>query len=151
MIHFDRITDNLYVGTCPTSVIDIRQLGTMGISAVVNLQSDRDFARLRINWPDLARHYTDQHIEACRFPMADFDEADIERRLVDAAGVVNRVMEAGHCVYLHCTAGCERSPTTAAAWLTLYGKMAPEKALLHVIDARKSRPYIEMVQRLAPA
>ena len=149
MINFDRITDQLFVGTCPASPLDVKRLGQAGIGAVVNLQSDTDFKVLGIDWVALENHYFEQGIEVYRYPMIDFDEQNIEQRLQEGAAVVNQAIGAGHRTYLHCTAGRERSPTTAAAWLTLYGGRTAKEALLEVLNARKSRPYHEMVLRLA--
>jgi len=148
MINFNRISDRIFVGTCPASAVDVRRLAQAGIDAVVNLQTDQDFIALGIDWPALEHAYFEQGIEVYRYPMIDFDEADIESRLRAAAAVVNDALDAGHRIYLHCTAGQERSPTTAAAWLTLFGDRSPDDALQQVKQARKSRPYSEMVMRL---
>lgn len=149
MINFDPITDHLFVGTCPSSQIDVQHLHQIGITAVVNLQSDSDLERLGIDWSALEKHYSEERIEAHRIDMTDFDEANIEARLREGAAVVNSALQAGHQVYLHCTAGRERSPTMAAAWLTLYRGESPDSALLLVTRARKSNPYAYMVRRLA--
>lgn len=148
MINFNRISDRIFVGSCPATNVDVARLAQAGISAVVNLQSDQDFVVLGIDWPSLEHVYFDKGIEVYRFPMIDFDEADIESRLKAAATVVNNALDAGHRIYLHCTAGQERSPTTAAAWLTLFGGQSPGDALRQVMQARKSRPYAGMVMRL---
>jgi protein-tyrosine phosphatase len=149
MINFDRIHGNLFVGTCPSSEIDVRRLTQAGISAVVNLQSDQDFSVRSIDWPDLEQRYYQSGIMPYRIPMIDFDEADIERLLPQATRVLATALEAGHRVYLHCTAGRERSPTTAVAWLAWYGGMSLEQALKTVRDARKTNPYEGILKRLS--
>ena len=148
MINFDRIHGNLFVGTCPSSEVDVQRLKQAGISAVVNLQSDQDFTARNINWPVLEQLYYQSGIMAYRIPMIDFDESDIERLLPRATSVLASALEADHRVYLHCTAGRERSPTTAVAWLAWYGGMSLPEALETVRGARKTNPYEGILKRL---
>ena len=49
MINFDPIDGGIFVGTCPTSLIDIQRLKQAGFTSVLNLQTDVDFQKLRIN------------------------------------------------------------------------------------------------------
>ena len=147
MINFDRIQDNLFVGTCPTGMLDVRRLGQAGISAVVNLQSDRDFDYLGIHWPELEHLYVAMDIAVFRVPMIDFDENDIGRLLPQAVSTLNTAIEQGHRVYLHCTAGRERSPTTAVAWLHWHGGFDFDDALATMQNARPSNPYLDLIQR----
>lgn len=141
MINFSRIQDNLFVGTCPTGNLDLRRLRQASVSAVLNLQSDQDFTTLSIDWPQLERLYFELGIAVYRVPMIDFDEADIARLLPQAVGSLDAALSAGHRVYLHCTAGQERSPTTAVAWLCWRAGLSLDQALDKVRLARPSRPY----------
>jgi hypothetical protein len=46
---FDEILPNLFVGSCPRNQGDIDHLKTdVGITAVLNLQTDDDFAHIRV-------------------------------------------------------------------------------------------------------
>ncbi len=146
MINFSRIQDNLFVGTCPTGDLDLRRLRQASISAVLNLQSDQDFMTLSIDWQRLERLYFELGIAVYRVPMIDFDEADIARLLPHAVGSLDAALSAGHRVYLHCTAGQERSPTTAVAWLCWRAGLGLDQALDKVRLARPSRPYEAMLR-----
>ncbi|MGI9291002.1 MAG: dual specificity protein phosphatase family protein [Gammaproteobacteria bacterium] len=146
MINFSRIQDNLFVGTCPTGVLDIKRLCQAGISAVVNLQSDRDFVALGIDWQAMEHLYYEMELAVYRVPMIDFDESDIARLLPEAVRSLDTALSAGHRVYLHCTAGRERSPTTAVAWLSWCSGLSLDQALSLVREARVSNPY-EMILR----
>ncbi len=148
MINFNQIHGNLFVGTCPSSQIDVTRLQQAGITAVVNLQSDQDLIAHKIDWQNLENLYFQAGIVAYRIPMIDFDESDIARLLPQATRSLAGALESGHRVYLHCTAGRERSPTTAAAWLTWYGGMSVDQALETVKGARKTNPYEGILRRL---
>ena len=150
MINFSRILDNLIVGSCPATAVDARRLAQAGITAVVNLQSDADFRRLGIDWTALENLYHELGVAVYRVPMIDFDEADIARLLPQAADSLNRALGVGHRVYLHCTAGKERSPTTAVAWLAWYGGYTLDEALALVGEARVVNPYAEAVRQSQP-
>lgn len=150
MINFSRILDNLIVGSCPASVVDARRLAQAGISAVMNLQSDADFHRLGIDWPALENLYHELDLAVYRVPMIDFDEADIARLLPRAAHSLDQALGQGHRVYLHCTAGRERSPTTAVAWLAWYGGHDLDDALALVRNARPVNPYEDALRQARP-
>ena len=150
MINFSRILDNLIVGSCPASAMDAKRLAQAGITAVVNLQSDADFERLGIDWMALENLYHELGVAVYRIPMIDFDEADIGRLLPQAAHSLNRALGLGHRVYLHCTAGKERSPTTAVAWMAWYGGYSMDEALRLVREARPVNPYEDVLRQTRP-
>ncbi len=150
MINFSRILDNLIVGSCPATALDARRLAQAGITAVMNLQSDADFHRLGIDWMALENHYHELGLAVYRIPMIDFDEADIAALLPQAAESLDRALGMGHRVYLHCTAGRERSPTTAVAWLTWYGGYELDDALALVRKARPVNPYEDVLLQTRP-
>ena len=150
MINFSRIQDNLIVGTCPTGVLDVRRLSQAGVGAVFNLQTEMDFAALGIHWPELEHLYVASDIAVYRVPMIDFDEADIARVLPQAVRSLDNALAAGHRVYLHCTAGRERSPTTAVAWLYWCGGHSLDQALALVREARPSNPYEDLLRAIEP-
>ena len=151
MIDFDPISPHLIVGSFPASRVDASRLAQAGVSAVVNLQSDDDFLRLGVNWAVLEAIYLELDITAYRVPMIDFDAGDIARWVPKAAECVNDAV-AGDCrVYLHCTAGRERSPTTAVAWLAWYGGCSLDDALHRVRSARQlANPYESILRDLDP-
>jgi len=50
MINFNRIEENIFVGSAPQGEVDATRLKQMKISAVVSLQSDHDLRSYRIDW-----------------------------------------------------------------------------------------------------
>ena len=148
MIEFSEIESGLLVGTCPRDEQDVRQLSDAGASAVICLQSDDDLRRHQIDWQSLEASYRASGITPQRIAMIDFDEENIAGLLPLAVDAVNRAMDAGHVVYLHCSAGRERSPTVAAAWLVHCRGLSVDDAARQIKRARSSNPYIAMLESM---
>ena len=147
MINFDPIDTGLFVGSCPTSEIDIGRLaGTLGITAVLNLQSDADLMRHNIPWPALETAYVAREIAIERHPINDFDPDDLQARLVGPVDALNALLENRHCVYVHCNAGICRAPATVIGYLHKYRDMELGEALQLLRDARPMvNPYMASV------
>lgn len=148
MLDFDRIAEFLYVGTCPITSEDVQQLTDSGFEVVVNLQSDKDFERIKINWPLLEQAYSKNNIESCRVPMLDFEEDHIVSLLPQAIMQLDVYLSAQKKTYLHCTAGRERSPTVAAGWLIKHGGLSLDQTLNLVRSVRRTNPYEHMLKLL---
>jgi protein-tyrosine phosphatase len=69
------------------------------------------------------------------------------RKLPKCVAAVEQILEAGETLYLHCTAGINRSPTVAAAYL--YGCLhwPLERALEHVRGSRGCCPDADVIRR----
>ncbi|MGQ9505413.1 MAG: dual specificity protein phosphatase family protein [Thermogutta sp.] len=112
-----KILDNLYVGSCPTTQTDVAKLKELGITAVLNLQTDEDISWRGIERENLIFAYRACRIEEVRHPIRDFDYEDLRRQLPAAVSRLNTLLNQGHRVYVHCTAGMNRSPTVVIAYL----------------------------------
>ena len=79
-MNFDEILPNLFVGSCPRDRSDIEWLKTsLGITAVLNLQTDQDFAHWDINWVAMESAYQALGVQVRRVPVKDFHADDLER------------------------------------------------------------------------
>lgn len=114
---FHEVGDGLWVGPCPDSPEKIRALGQRGITGLVSVQTDGDLGAMGMSWPLLWRFLMAQQIASTRFPIEDFDDLSLVRGLPGAVAAVQEMRAAGRVTYLHCTAGLNRSPTVAIAWL----------------------------------
>ena len=146
MINFDQILENLFVGGCPRTDDDIELLQHSRISAVLNLQRDEDFVAQKINWNLLLSSYQKRGIQIQRLEIIDFDEEDFIQHLPEAMTILSDLISQGHTVYVHCTAGSERSPSVVTSYLAWYdkrdsGNMGLEKALAFVKARRRCSPY----------
>jgi len=147
MIDCNEILPHLYVGTCPFGREDIHELkDRLGVTAVLNLQTDEDLQERGIRWPAMEKFYRKSGIEPHRVPLRDFDSSDQEEHLPEAAAALDRLLSGNHKVYLHCNAGIGRSPLVAMAYLYWYRKMGLEEAIRHVRDRRDCSPYEELLK-----
>ena len=147
MIDFDRVAERLFVGVCPTTPADAEQLKQAGMTAILNLQTDQDFDHHGINWPQLTQAYRRLNLTLHRLPIIDFDKADLVARLPDAARLLADTLACGHLTYLHCTAGKERSPAVAVAYLAWHRQLGLAHAVRQVRTMRDCKPYTDALAR----
>ena len=139
MINFSRIEPNIFVGSAPQTKMDADRLAQMKITAVISLQSDADLKGHGIDWPKLQNDYEDLGIFAERFPIVDFDEADLGRRLPEPVMTLNQLLSVGHRLYVHCNAGICRAPATVLTYICHYRGLSIQDGLTML---RKERPQV---------
>lgn len=149
-LHYDEVADRLYVGSYPQSPEDVRYLkDELGVTAVLSLQDDDDHELLGIRWDLLGSAYRRAGLLAIREPIEDFSPKALRKRLDDAVAALERLHSSGHRVYLHCTAGVNRSPTVAIAWLHRHGGLSVEDAVAQVTERHPCQPYDEVIRSIA--
>ena len=149
MIEFSQITPDLFVGTCPRTVIDLNQMRQMGITGIVGLQTDQDFVTWDIDFAALEKASYEIDLPIARHPIIDFDDDDLQIHLLSVVETIHRMIAVGHRLYLHCTAGQERAPSVAAAYLCQHKNMSAEQAVSLLKSLRDCSPkqhVIEAVQ-----
>lgn len=142
----DRILENLYVGSCPTTAEEIEALKEHGISAVLNLQSDEDFQSHGIDWPHLRAIYSAKGIEVRRVPITDFDDDDLRDELPEAVRVLTELLKTGHTVFMHCNAGVNRSPSVAICFLHWIEGWGLDEAVQHVTKRHPCSPVMDVIR-----
>lgn len=146
MIEFDRIVERIFVGTCPADRVDVEHLRETGFSALLSLQSDADLAAAGIVWPEMKQLYIDNYIAACRIPIIDFDDDDLLTKIRAAADKLEQLVnEYGH-IYVHCTAGMQRSPATVIGYLAWNRRLGLNRAIDLVMAARKCDPPVQVLR-----
>lgn len=146
MINFNLIQPQLFVGTYPQGPVDVERLNAMGITAVLNLQTDEDFARLGLDWARLQQAYADVDLVLQRHPMRDFDPEDQGSRLAGAVDILARLLSVQHRVYLHCTAGIGRAPAVAIGYLAWHQGWQLDQAYDYVRQQRDCNPYLDAIR-----
>jgi protein-tyrosine phosphatase len=147
-MNYDPVLAHVFVGSCPESTRDIDRLREeLGVTAVLNLQTDEDAQRLGIDWPRLQAHYRQSGIEDARVPVRDFDPQDLQKELPACVEALRLLLEAGHTVYVHCTAGAGRSPNVAIAYLHWVQEWDLDEAINHVANCRACVPDREVILR----
>lgn len=125
LLQFSQVTSSIFVGP-QYRHNGLKYLQKQGIHAVVNLRIEKDDARL-----GLAPQYY------CYLPTID-DQAPSMEQLFSGVEFIQRIIDDGGKVYIHCGAGVGRAPTMAAAYLISTGfSLVDALALI-----KKVRPFI---------
>jgi protein-tyrosine phosphatase len=112
-----RILPNLVFGPDTRSEEEFVQLRALKITAILNLQADDEVAGGLLP----AKNTAERHgFVFCNMPVTDFDRLELRRKLPACVDRLKALLDAGHSVYVHCTAGVNRSPTVSAAYLHWY-------------------------------
>ena len=141
------ILSNLFVGSCPRNGADIEGLKQLGVTAVLNLQTDDDMAHLDLNWAAIETCHQAFGVEVRRVPVRDYDHKDLCKKLPACVQALAELIQQGHTVYVHCTAGSGRSPSVVIAYLHWEGKWDLDKAESHVQQCRPCAPDMEAIRQ----
>ena len=148
-LSYDEVADDLLVGSYPHTPEDVRHLaGELGVTGVLSLQDDRDLDSLGLRWDLLVRAYQAAGVVAERQPVRDFSPRHLTRELPACVAALHRLRSAGRRVYLHCTAGVNRSATVAIAYLHAHGGLTLEDAIAQVRERRDCYPYDDVLRRI---
>ncbi len=131
---------------------EVPQLKRLGITTVLSLQTDVDLGQYGITPVELARAYDAARIEFRRVPILDFDPGELERSLPAAVAQVEDALANPFArLYLHCTAGVNRSATTAAAFLIKSRRITAVEACRHLLARRDCSPAQDILERYEAA
>ena len=148
MINYNRIQPWLLVGAFLESAHEVEMLQRReGVTAVLNLQTEEDFEEVRYfdEHPEIL--YADTGVKVCRVPVRDFDDSHLQQRLPECVAALRRLLDQGHTVYLHCTAGVNRSPTVAIAYLHWCLGWELDSAVKHVEKRRHCSPKVDAIRQ----
>lgn len=129
---FSQITDNIFIGTS-RAALDKEFIIEYKFNVIINCTTDEDFIK---NSADTFI----QNIAKYRIPLED-DPSEYDKYvkwLPISSKIINENVEKNNKIFIHCYAGCNRSPTVAASYFILYRNMIPEDAIELI---RKKRCY----------
>jgi len=127
---------------------EVDQLKRMGITTAVSLQTDEDLLQYGVSPRELALAYENAGIELRHVPTPDFDRKALERNLAEAVAQVGDAMSNPLTkVYLHCTAGVNRSPTVAAGFLISSQGIPARAACMYMTSRRDCSPTLDILER----
>ena len=142
----DQILANLYVGSHPHTCDDIHELHAAGITAVLNLQSDEDCQHLAIDWSRLAARYFALGVAVHRVPIRDFDDDDLRNKLPEAVRALDELLQEGRTVFVHCSAGVNRSPSAVICYLHWVRGLPLDEAESLVRRSHPCSPVMEVIR-----
>ena len=125
---YDEVAPGVYLGARPFSR-DVAPLRKLGVTAVVN--TCEEYAGPIVE-------YEKHGIDQLRVPTIDFTEMrldDIEK----GVEFVQRHLDQGGHVYIHCKAGRARSATIAVCWFVASQGVTPEEAQARIL---LKRPHV---------
>ncbi|MDB4512270.1 dual specificity protein phosphatase family protein [Arenicella sp.] len=147
MINFDLVEPGVYIGSAPQSSVDVARLKQMKITSVICLQSDNDLVARKIDWQKLKMSYQHNDISVYRFPINDFDELDLGKKVVEPIVKLNDLLSSKEKVYVHCNAGVCRASSVVLGYLCHYQGMSIEAGLGQIRIARPiANPYKSAVK-----
>jgi predicted protein tyrosine phosphatase len=147
---YAQILPQLFIGSHPRSIEDIERLRReAGITAVLNIHTDDDMRAVSLDFPPLQAHYKVSAVILRRTPMVE-EQIELRAKLYDCIQALNELLNEGHTVYLHCTAGIGRAPTVAIGYLHSCLGWEWDDAVAHVKLRRECSPHLAAL-RLALA
>ena len=144
-LNWNEVRHDLLIGSCPMTTDDVGRIrdGT-GATALLSLQSSACHEAFGIDWDALRAHGEALDLAMVNAPMLDFDPPDQRRNLPQAVACLHDLLDAGHRVYLYCTAGCNRAPLTALGYFTFIEMQPADVAMLLLKSSRpQSDPSFE--------
>lgn len=142
-LNWGEIRHDLVIGSCPIRPADIDEIHeSAGVSAVLSLQTDDCRSALGIDYSRLEEHASNRGLLLHNAPIRDFDVEDQRKRLPYAVRILRQLIAGHHRTYLHCTAGINRAPLVALAYLTFVEGVAVPDAVALVQRGRpEASPY----------
>ncbi len=140
-LNWNQIRDDIFIGSCPINTDDLRTIvRETGASALLSLQSDQCREHFAIDYSRLADQARASHVALVNAPMLDFNVDDQRRHLPNAVHRLHELLDGGHRVYVHCTAGLNRSPLAVLGLLTFVELQSVEQAMQTI---RAGRPQAD--------
>ncbi len=122
---WDRVDPQVIVGAYPFAR-DAQGLYDAGVRAVVNTCEEYEGPQ---------EEYERLGIEQLRIPTTDFTHPRLED-VAAAVEFIQRHVDEGHTVYIHCKAGRARSATVALCWLMKYRAMTMDEGQAKLLEKR---------------
>jgi protein-tyrosine phosphatase len=140
------VLPNLYLGPEPRLDEDFAELQAVNVTAILSVQDGEDRPDGGIEAERMAA--TMRNISFTNVPVRDFDRLQLVRRLPDCVAALVDLIDSGHTVYVHCSAGINRSPTVVVAYLFQQLRWNLDRSLTHVTARRVCVPDAGAIQKV---
>ncbi|MEE4376718.1 MAG: dual specificity protein phosphatase family protein [Candidatus Competibacteraceae bacterium] len=116
-LSWNQIRPDIIIGSCPMKPGHLKSIqAKSGATALLSIQHQECLDRLGIDYPRHVKQGERLGLVMARCPMRDFDPADQRLRLPGAVQNLHALLCNGHRVYVHCTAGINRSSLVVLAY-----------------------------------
>ena len=140
------ILPHLYLGPEPRLDEDFAALQALSVSAILSVQDGEDRPDGGIEAERLAA--AERNMSFTNVPVRDFDRLQLVRRLPDCVAALAHLIVSGHTVYVHCSAGINRSPTVVVAYLCQQLGWTLDRSVAHVTTMRVCVPDADAIQKI---
>ena len=149
MLELSIITREILMGTQATSTEDLQTLRSLGVEGLLSLQDSDDFRRSSINWSNLVIAGRQHGIDMRHVPIRDFDPGEFMNNMDKALNELDDLLSEYQRVYVHCTAGINRSSGVVIAYLALRRGIGVDAAHRLVRTRRPQvSPYRSLLEEL---
>jgi hypothetical protein len=116
-----------------------------GVTRILNLQEEHDWQKFGIDFGGIQHHCGQRgDIAIVRSPLVDFSDDSLVKDLAAAVGQLSKLLDEGHRVYVHCTAGLGRAPAVIIAYMHWTTGMNLEDAYAFVTGRRRCHPRVRL-------
>jgi atypical dual specificity phosphatase len=123
---FDEVSPQLWLGGAPTYGRDYAFIKKVGITAVLNIRAERD---------DDREFYRQNGIDYLRLEVLDVKVPPPEE-IEEGVAFIDKHVQEGDVVLIHCAKGRGRSATLLAAYLMKHGHMTYDQAIELLVSKR---------------
>ncbi|KAM0904555.1 hypothetical protein ACQ4PT_017085 [Festuca glaucescens] len=117
-MQYSKITEQIFVGSCIQTEKDVKMLSeTVGITAVLNFQSESERTNWGINSEAINNSCRQNNILMINYPIREVDSMDLRKKLPFCVGLLLRLIRKNYRIYVTCTTGYDRSPACVIAYL----------------------------------
>jgi len=147
--NYSYIIPSIICGSCPQEQSDIDHLRDVaGVTRILNLQEEHDWQKFGIDFGGIQHHCGQRgDIGIVRSPLVDFSDDSLVKDLAAAVGQLSKLLDDGHRVYVHCTAGLGRAPAVIIAYMHWFCGMNLEDAYAFVTGRRRCHPRAAAIYR----
>lgn len=144
-----KVSDEIFLGSCPRLTKHIGELKDRGITAVMNFQAECDCKNnfvegigMELDALAVAALYEHAGIEYVWLPTEDMSTAARTAMLPHASYVMSGLLRRGHKVYVHCNAGVGRSTAAVCGYL-LFCVGLSLRQMHHVVARARTVAYFD--------
>uniref|UniRef100_A0A6V7QT62 Phosphoglucan phosphatase LSF1, chloroplastic n=1 Tax=Ananas comosus var. bracteatus TaxID=296719 RepID=A0A6V7QT62_ANACO len=140
-MQYSKVTEQIFVGSCIQTEKDVEILSNfLGISAVLNFQSESERANWGINSASINDSCRENNILMVNYPIREVDSMDLRKKLPFCVGLLLRLLRKNYRIYVTCTTGFDRSPACVIAYLHWIQDTSLQAAYNFVTGLHSSRP-----------